>query len=1090
MKGREVAGPTGLEPATSGVTGLRSNQLSYDPEFRPMTVARGRDAEYTDPVKACKRTIAIVVLALAARGATASEGMRILTFVPGVANGRLPVAVDLGASPPPADLLLNGEPVCHVAAARQTCLVELGPAPRVALLELVRRDASGKVVERARRWVNKPSDARAEVLVRSDCTRAAGPCTLRFSWSHENAIAPGELTVTIDGAMAYQGAPRDVAIPFKAGSASRVVGVDLVFLDGERASQTLLIGSSVSSAVEAPLNAVPVLSETPGGRDPAALKTLGGRVVATVEPGEMELLFVVAPSAVAKLQALTAASQKVFSKNASRLDKALEGVNHVVYFSPLGTRAAFSSASRVSDRMFRLHGFDCTPKRDYHDRRLALPCVGEDLLAGDQYRLAATVASATFNRAAVPRRRAVVVVLGDEEPRPDESTYGAAEVRRYLSDILVPLEVWRLGRAAGADWPSGRRLASPDDFARAFESLRAGLDAQRICWIAEDLDPSTFRLSPEDAGLALAGRRGGGTGAAEIEVASSEQAATPVPGGSEAARTRPDKAGRIAASSEVSVVNLDANVTDKNGVPVHGLTLADFELVVGGRPVAISNFSEIATGPSGTAAVSGVIEDAFAPARPPRKIALFIDRLTLGDARRSQRFFRSLDDFVGRTIGPGDEITLLSFDTSLVVRVPFTEDAGAIHRELEKLAKESGRPTSMFTGTENAERLVDEIAQAEAEMAARETRRRPGVAEVPADARLELPKEPDKTVMGEARFLATEEWLRTKRKVAALRSVLAELGGLEGRKVLIFASHRLSRNPGLEYFLSKRLDQQVSVPAEAREFDAHDLLLSLAKAANGYGVTLHGLYPEAGGDFDPTVVERTKPTFTGQISNRRGMDIDANETDGLHLAVDDTGGLVGLGAEGAPGILARMSQDLDSYYSFGFPPPGGGREKKIELRARRPGLVVRTRGTFVERSTEERMSDKVVSNLFGALKSPRFPITARVVGTAPAGEKGLKVTFEVKIPAAAVALLPASGGRHARVSAWLAILDGGDVTTATPVTREFTLPENVPDETAHFTYTGEVVTTSAPALLSIGILDETSKEAGFERLEARAPGKS
>ena len=220
------------------------------------------------------------------------------------------------------------------------------------------------------------------------------------------------------------------------------------------------------------------------------------------------------------------------------------------------------------------------------------------------------------------------------------------------------------------------------------------------------------------------------------------------------------------------------------------------------------------------------------------------------------------------------------------------------------------------------------------------------------------------------------------------------------------------------------------------------------------------------------------------------MEIDLNETAGLHLAVDGTGGLVGLGAEAAPELLARMSQDLDSYYSVGFPTPGGGPERKVELRSKKPGLVVRTRQTVVERSTEERMADKVVSNLFGPLKSPRFALSASIVGTAPSGKKGLKISFEVKIPAVALALLPVAGGRHARVSAYVAILDGGDVTTSTPVTRDFTLPEGVADTAAHFTYAGEVVTTSASPLISIGILDETSKEAGFERLEVKAPGKS
>ncbi len=50
-----MAGPTGLEPATSGVTGLRSNQLSYDPALKDRPLRA--DANYTQAGHRRKRPI-------------------------------------------------------------------------------------------------------------------------------------------------------------------------------------------------------------------------------------------------------------------------------------------------------------------------------------------------------------------------------------------------------------------------------------------------------------------------------------------------------------------------------------------------------------------------------------------------------------------------------------------------------------------------------------------------------------------------------------------------------------------------------------------------------------------------------------------------------------------------------------------------------------------------------------------------------------------------------------------------------------------------------------------------------------------------
>ncbi len=1091
-----MAGPTGLEPATSGVTGLRSNQLSYDPDFRPLADAPRAEAEYTEAVRG-RKSLAILTLAAlgllwAAPPAAGAEGMRILTFVPGVASGRLPVTVDLGSSPPPAALLLDGRSACRVTARRQTCTIDLGSAPRVRLLELVRRDGSGRAVERVRRWLNKPSVAHAEVLPRTDCVKASGPCTLSVAWSHEQDLPPALLSVSIDGKKAYEGPVRDVAIPFAAERPVRIVAVDLSFVDGERASETLLVGSGTSSAVEAPLNAVVVSTRGEPGAVPPVPATLGGRTVRATETGESDVLFVVAPSAIPKLLALEAGAQKAFTKTNSRLSKLLSGITHVIHFSPLATRASYRSADEVSDRLFRLQGFDCTPGSGHRD--LILPCVDKAVLTGDQYRLAATVTSGAFVRAATPRRRVVVLVLGDDEGRADQSLFGPAEAREYLSEIFVPLAVWRVGRASGGGWGEGRRVSTPQEFVDAWAALRAELDAQRICWVAEDLDPAAFRLAPEDAGVVLAGR---GEGAAPLAVASAaepEEPGTPVAAEAAAAPSKVSKKS-VSASQEVGLVNLDAVVTDKKGRRVTGLKASDFTLRVGGKPVAITNFSEYeppAGAPAGATSTAPAAPAAAPVERPKRRVVLFIDRLTLGDQRRSARFFGSLKDFVVRTIQPGDEAAVLTFDESLATRVPFTGDTFAVLKALDDLAKESARPPALLTGVENAEKLVAEIAQAEREMAAREGRGQIGPPPIPVEARAPQQAAISPTVLAEMRGLAMQEWCRTKNKAAALRAVLTALGGLDGRRVLVVASHRLSRYSGMEYFLTKRLDVDVTIPPEAREFDTRDLLDSLAEAANGYGVTLHGLYPEAGGDFDLSVVQSTTPQFTGQPMNgRRGIWIDANETDGLHLAVDPTGGFVAVGAEQAGDVLAGAAKDLESFYSLGFPVEGlaAGKPLDVDVKVDVPGATVRTRRSVVQRGAADRAADRTVSNLFSRVAAPGFPIQARVTSTAPADKGRVRVAYAVSIPATDLALLPVAGGRAAKIAAFVALLDKGDVTQAPPVRTEFKRNEDASgDANAHFTFTGEAVVYPG-AVISIGILDEATQESGYDRIEVPGPAK-
>ena len=50
------------------------------------------------------------------------------------------------------------------------------------------------------------------------------------------------------------------------------------------------------------------------------------------------------------------------------------------------------------------------------------------------------------------------------------------------------------------------------------------------------------------------------------------------------------RADTFGETIEVNVINVLATVTDRNGVPVHGLTKDDFEVLEDGVPMEITNF--------------------------------------------------------------------------------------------------------------------------------------------------------------------------------------------------------------------------------------------------------------------------------------------------------------------------------------------------------------------------------------------------------------------------------------------------------------------------------------------------------------------
>jgi VWFA-related protein len=460
---------------------------------------------------------------------------------------------------------------------------------------------------------------------------------------------------------------------------------------------------------------------------------------------------------------------------------------------------------------------------------------------------------------------------------------------------------------------------------------------------------------------------------------------------------------------EVVVVNVELWVTDREGVPMRGLTAGDFEVLEDGVPVPISHFAEIRTpssaGPGPGSRRQPMESPATAAAPPaaveePGHLVIYFDQLHL-PALSTKRLTGDLVQLLRSGRVPPERVLVLRQGFDL-----FTEAAlGSTRQEIEAALGRIAEGASLGQTDPRS-------ALARLQRAWDEARERPDPCRLFSIAA----KGEISSHMGQVERAAAFT-LESLRKTAHL------LAGLAGPKTMIFVSDALETRPGAELvrFAQNACGGEPELSALAQQGDATHLsrqLLAFAEEANRNRITV---YPfQASGLRTPTTMGPEQTTFEPWTDSGVDALMRAARRDGLVELAKQTGGWAVVDRNRFAGDLRRLVDDMTSYYSLAYTPPraGGSGAHTIEVRAK--GELARHarlrhrlgyRGREVADPLQEGLESAIA---FGVQRNPLgVRIAAGVLGAADTGRYPLPL--HVLVPAARLAFLPLASGEQARI---------------------------------------------------------------------------
>lgn len=424
-------------------------------------------------------------------------------------------------------------------------------------------------------------------------------------------------------------------------------------------------------------------------------------------------------------------------------------------------------------------------------------------------------------------------------------------------------------------------------------------------------------------------------------------------------------------SIDVRVVNVEAEVTDRTGRAVHGLTAADFRLLIDKQEVPISYFSEVA---DGAVAAAEPGPGAPAPAVPAsRSFLVFIDESTSIGVMRDFTLDRLGRDLP--SLGPADRVALVAFDGArLTVLSGWSGDREEIAATLAQALRRPAHGIGLLATRREA---LEDQGLARSAMG--------------DDFRWAWTNLPMPPPGGPDPFLAHGELLEVVNQVAqAAGAALRALPLPAGRKSMLLLSGGMP----------------LGIPGPLLR-DAGQLGYTV------YPVEVQGIDPLG----SPNDVTRERPSNSSRPLSTEWQRI----SDWTFAALArETGGQVLSGRDHA---LAQAAADTSSYYSLGFAPQSGDGAHTVRVELRRRGLTVRARRSYftATRGTLARIAAQSVLLYGGDPAAKRIDVA---LGTPRRGEKGqMELPVTLQLPVEALPLTAADAGYQTEISFGATALD-------------------------------------------------------------------